>query len=128
MVTYAKVRRLTKVRDEYIEDTFRRLGEFLRNSGRTAILRCTILVAEESRSWTFELIGEDCRLDDNSARLPDLEIITREPTWLEIADGELSPLEAFRRGQMRILGDTELGSHLLRHIAAGGGATSLCKG
>jgi len=34
-------------------------------------------------------------------------------------------LEAFKRGRLRILGDTELGSHLLRQVAKGGGLRPL---
>jgi len=128
MATYARVRRLTKQRDADIAQTFRRLAELLRDSGSTATLRCTILVADKSRSWTFELRGRDCRLHSDVAKVPDLEIITREATWREIADGRLSPLEAFTQGRMRILGDTALGSRLLRHVAESGGATSICGG
>lgn len=128
MATYAKIRRLARARNENIEQTFRRLAELLRNSGTSGVLRCTILMGDESRSWTFELSKRDCRLRSVAANVPDLEIITREATWWEIADGGLSPLDAFMRGQMRILGDTEFGSRLLGHVADGGGATSLCKG
>jgi SCP-2 sterol transfer family len=128
MATYARVRRLTKQGDRDIGPTFRRLAELLRNSRSTGTLRCTILVGDKSRSWTFELKGRDCRLLRDAATLPDLEIITLEPTWVEIADGRLSPLDAFTQGRMRILGDTALGSRLLRHVAESGGATSICGG
>jgi hypothetical protein len=88
MATYARVRRLTKQGDRDIGPTFRRLAELLRNSRSTGTLRCTILVGEKSRSWTFELKGRDCRLLRGAATLPDLEIITLEATWVEIADGD----------------------------------------
>lgn len=127
MATYARVRRLTKARHDDIGHTFRRLAELLRNSGHTATLRCTILIGDESRSWTLELSGRDCRVRSAADSVPKLEVITREATWWEIADGRLSPLDAFLQGRMRILGDTELGSRLLRHVSEGDGATSLCR-
>lgn len=128
MATYARVRRLTNQRDKDIGQTFLSLVELLKKSRITGTLRCTILVDDKSRSWTFELRGRDCRLHRDAATVPDLEIITREATWWEIADGRLSPLDAFTQGQMRILGDTALGSRLLRHVAESGGATSICGG
>jgi SCP-2 sterol transfer family len=126
MTTYARIQRLTKHRGENIDKTFRRLADLLRNSNRNATLRCTILVGAGRRHWTFDLQGPECRLQMEMVKAPNLEIITREATWWEIAEGRLSPLEAFKRGQLRILGDTELGSHLLRHVAEGSGAASIC--
>jgi len=127
MATYAKVRRLTKEREEDIEQTFQRLAELVRGSDTTGALRCTILEGEKSRSWTLELRGRDCRLQREATTMPDVEIITQRTTWWEIAEGRLSPLDAFIQGRMRILGNTELGSRLLGHVAEGDGATSLCK-
>jgi hypothetical protein len=128
MAIYARIRRLTEQRSENIDQTFLRLAELLRDTGRVAILRCTILVADGRQHWTFDLQGRECRLHSDVSKVPDLELISREATFWEIADGRLSPLEAFTQGRLRILGDTELASHLLRHVAEGGGATSICGG
>jgi SCP-2 sterol transfer family len=128
MKKYATVRRLTGPRDADIAPTFRRMAELLRNCRATGALRCTILSGAKSRSWTLELRDRDCRLRSESKTAPDLEIITREETWLEIARGDLSPLDAFMKGRMRILGDTALGSRLLQHVAGSDGAVSICGG
>jgi|SRR5688572_29779921 hypothetical protein len=126
MKAYARIRPLTESNPEDIDQTFRRLAELLRDTGRTASLRCTILIDDGRTSWTFELQGRESCLSSNGAGVPDVEIITREATWWEIAGGRLSPLDAFLQGRMRFLGDTELGACLLRHLADGGGVTSIC--
>jgi len=125
MTGYARIRRLTEAHREDIDRTFRRLADFLRDSGKSAIVRWTILSPDGRREWTFELEGLDCRLSGEAAQIPDLELITRESTWWEIAEGRLSPLDAFLQGRMRVLGDAALGSHLLRHVAESGGAVSI---
>jgi hypothetical protein len=135
MRTYARIRRLSKQRGEDMDKTLGRLGELLRDARKTATVRCTILVADEPRHWTLELEDRACRVHREAAtkgrgglKRPDLQVITRETTWWEIADGGLSPLEAFTQGRLRILGDTELGVALMRHLADGDGAVSLCGG
>lgn len=127
MAAYAKLRPLTEPREKNLDETFQRLTYSLRDSGKTATVQCTILVGDTSRRWTLNLQGSDCRLQSEPVKKPDQEIITRDTTWWEIAEGNLSPLEAFRQGRLRILGDTKLGSHLLS-LAADGGAAAICKG
>jgi putative sterol carrier protein len=127
MVTYAKLRSLTEPREKNLDQTFQRLADSLRDSGKTAVVQCTILVDDAPRRWTLDLGESDCRLQSESVKKPDLEIITRDTTWWEIAEGRLSPVEAFTQGRLRILGDTELGSHLLR-LAGDNGAVAICKG
>jgi hypothetical protein len=127
MAAYAKLRPLTEPREESLDQTFHRLAYSLRNSGKTATVQCTILVGDAPRRWTLDLLGSDSRLQREPVQRPDLEIITRDTTWWEIAEGRLSPLEAFRQGRLRILGDTELGSHLLE-LAGDGGTAAICKG
>jgi hypothetical protein len=126
MTRYARIRPLTAQRGEDIGETFRRLGDSLRGSDLFGTLKCTILGAEETRHWVLEFQDGDCALGRDAANIPDLEIITPEATWLEIAGGHLSPLDAFTQGRFRIRGDTQLGSKLLRHLREGGGAVSVC--
>ena len=127
MRAYAKLRRLTQRREEDLGETFTRLGDALRNSGRSGRVQCTILGPGEPRRWTLEVGERESRVKGEGTNAPDLEIITRETTWWDIADGSLSPLDAFRSGKLRILGDTNLGSHLLKLAGDGKGAASICR-
>jgi hypothetical protein len=126
--TYAKLRRLTEPRERDLDQTFQRLADSLRDSGKTATVRCTILTGDTSRRWTFDLRGNDCQLLSEQKKMPDLEIITSDSTWWEIAAGNVSPLEAFSQGRLRILGNTDLATHLLRVAGNGSGAVAICGG
>jgi len=125
---YAKLRPLTEARAEDLDQTFQRLAGLLGDTGKTATVRCTILVGDAPRHFTLELRDRECRVHGQSMPKPDLEIVTQEKTWWEIAEGRLSPLEAFGQGRLRILGDTALGSQLLRRAGDREGAVSICEG
>jgi hypothetical protein len=55
MAAYAKLRPLTEPREESLDQTFHRLAYSLRNSGKTAIVQCTILVGDAPRRWALDL-------------------------------------------------------------------------
>jgi hypothetical protein len=128
MTIFAKLRCLTEPRDEDLDQTFRRLADSVRNSGKTGKVQFTILAGDAARQWTLDLRKRDCGLQSKAVEMPDLEIITGEKTWWDIAEGRISPLDAFTQGRLRILGDTELGSHLLAVAGDGCGAVAVCEG
>ena len=128
MRTYAKIRRLTEQRSESKDQAFQRLAELLRGSDRVAVVRCTVLSDNERQHWTFDMQGRECQLQGGTLKVPKLELIGREATFWEIADGRLSPLDAFTQGRLRVLGDTKLATYLMKYLADGDGATSICGG
>jgi putative sterol carrier protein len=128
MTTYARIRPIIDQRRENRDQAFLRLAELLRGTGKVATLRCTILSDTAREHWTLDLHGDECRLLKDVRTAPNLELICKEATFWEIADGKLSPIEAFLQGRLRILGDTKLATHLLRHLADGDGATSIFGG
>lgn len=130
MTVYAKIRPLTEPRQADVEQTFHRLAGLLSESGEQAAVRFTLLAPTGDRAhgqWTLGLSGWECRvLDDDAPRACDAEFITREATWWQIAEGRLSPLDAFVQGRLRVLGDTELATRLLRKASGGEGVFAIC--
>lgn len=49
----------------------------------------------------------DCRVDRRDARPVDVELVAEAPVWLAVLDGELTILEAFVGGAVRVGGDLE---------------------
>lgn len=128
MVEYKKLRRLTDAPEASIDGTLDRLALFLRSSGKNANVEITIHDGEAPRHWSLVLRKRDCSLKSGKAEAPDLEIISGEVVWREIAEGRISPLEAFTQGRLRILGNTELGSFLLTVAGEGNGVAEVCEG
>jgi putative sterol carrier protein len=44
-------------------------------------------------------------------------VVGRHETWLQIAQGKLSPFEAFITGRLLVGGDTELAKRLVQHLS-----------
>lgn len=126
MIRYASLRPLNEPSLREFERAFERLGELLEKSGERGRLQFQIRSAEARRYWSFELAAEGCRLRAEPVEKPDVEIITQAETWWQIADGTLSPVEAFGRGKMRIRGDLELAKRLYKKLATGEGSTEIC--
>lgn len=68
------------------------------------------LVGKRRRSqYTFDILAGECRVAEGAAETPDLEIVVPEDALVEIANGTLSPVDAYLSGRMEISGDIEFG-------------------
>ena len=126
--TFATIRPLTMTRNRDVAETFERMAAVLAESGETANVQITLRGAEEVRHWSLELMKEQATATSKAKRAsqPDLEIIVRESTWWDIAEGRLPPPEALRAGKLRLRGDAHLASRLYRQMAAENGSTEVC--
>ena len=101
-----------------LEPTLRRLAKALGESGEEGLVQVRIVGEQEPRRFQFKLTSKGCALEMKEAGKPTLELIGREEAVWSILNGSLSPLEAFRRGVLRVRGDVKLGRRLLRQIAS----------
>lgn len=127
--SYAKIRNLTegKKGDERdFEKIFKRLADFVGNSGEHGQVQFKIGIGEKHQYWRLELDGKTCKVSTKKHDRPDLEILIRAETALQLAEGSISPIEAFGRGKMRIRGDLELGKRLYKLLAASEGRITPC--
>lgn len=95
---------------------FERIGERLSKSKRSALVRVTLGEGEGARAWSLALQGGKCDVSKGAEGRPDLEILTSEEVWSEIASGAVTPLEAFGSGRVRVRGDIELARVLARRV------------
>jgi putative sterol carrier protein len=116
------------VRGRQIDDTFRELSNALAASDEGARVQITVRRGAEPRSWSLDLEKHAATPTPKRGPKPDLEIVVQESTWWEIAEGRLSPPDAFRMGRLRIRGDANLGMRLYKVVAGEDGSTELCLG
>ena len=126
MTTYATLPKLIESSASDLKPTFERLTDLLGDSGESAVVQFRIVDRSSRAAWTIQIRPKSSRLLSQPAEQPDLEIVLRATTWQEIADGELSPIAAFRGGRMRVRGDYELGRRLLGRIAAPDSRLEFC--
>jgi putative sterol carrier protein len=124
-VQFAALKKLVDPGEEDLGKGFARLSEALKASGELADVQFDIVRGRATRRWTLMLEPKAAAAAERASRRPDLRVLIRQETWQRIAAGELSPLDAFLAGELRIRGDTELAKRLLKR-AGGAGETDVC--
>jgi hypothetical protein len=124
MAEYAMLRRLTSSTKGDIGDTFTRMAVSLKNSNDIGRIQFQIIGAESPMFWNLSLHLGGCDVSTQRLTRPDLEIITSDTVWRQIASGKLSPLVAFVRRRMRVRGDYHLGKRILKQLSDG--KTDIC--
>jgi putative sterol carrier protein len=99
-----------------LEASFSRLADLV--GAPEAPLSIVIHVADESelRSRAIHAAASGSEVTDVVPESPDVELILDAPTWRAIASGELSLLEAFARGRMRVRGDIDDARRLVQQL------------
>lgn len=90
-----------------VEDVFGTLPErYLGGEeGRRAIVQ--IRISDLGRSWEVELRGDRCKVRTSPRSEPDVTIGTDAATWLDLREGRLSGLDAFRQRRLWARGDLD---------------------
>jgi putative sterol carrier protein len=78
-----------------------------------------------SNSYTFDVLGGECRMRKGSPAESDFEVVVSEETWVEIANGDLSPVDAYLTGRMELSGDLEFAKRQYAKVMARGSAEDL---
>ncbi len=127
MQRYAILRSLVEPAKRDLGATCHRLAELLADAGEQGTVQLNVREGEAEHVYSFEL-GQKQAVNRAVAgpRPPTLQIVTAAETWWPIAEGRLSPLEAFAQGKLRVRGDTALGTRLVRKLAAGAGMVEIC--
>ena len=124
-VRYAKLKKVMDPGEKDLDRAFSRLADMLRGSGEVAEAQVDIVRGRSKQQWTLSLEPKAASASKKSARRPDLRLMVAEETARRILEGELSPIEAFVSGNLRIRGNTELAKRLLKR-AGGRGETDIC--
>jgi putative sterol carrier protein len=106
-----------------LEASFSRLADLI--GAPEAPLSIVIHVADESelQSRAIHAAASGCKVTDVVPESPDVELILDAHTWRAIASGELSLVEAFARGRMRVRGDIDDARRLVQQLRNSTSAT-----
>jgi putative sterol carrier protein len=126
MQRFATFRPLTQRLRSEIGETLRGMSASLRQTRERGRIHFRILDATGRTDWTLEL-GKASKVVERAVGKPKLEVVTRADTWHLIAAGELSPLEAFITGKLRLRGDVEMAKRIVRHLAISEGEIDICR-
>jgi putative sterol carrier protein len=127
---FAVIKDLTGSGRNDLPKTFERLAELLGESGIRGSLQVQVLEDEAGKKKSYVNVKLGTGQPQSSTRAlakPNVELITRPETWMEIAGGRLAPIEAFLQGRMRVRGNTMLALKMLKHVAGSPGRNYLCR-
>jgi putative sterol carrier protein len=124
MESYPRLQKLTEPTRPELATTFHRVAELLSKTrkGKALQLQFSIIDGddEEPTPWSVDITKDGGKAAPGPSKQPDVEIITRAETWWEIAEGRLSPLEAFVTGRLRVQGNLKTAKQVfLIDLAAG---------
>jgi putative sterol carrier protein len=123
MDDYVKLRRLTRPSEREVAATFERFGELMaeaRMAGRVVFCLHDEDGRAEPSYWTVQATEQGVATLAQRAEEADLQVTTKADTWWRIADGRLSPLEAFVRGKLYVEGNIGLAKRLVKNLAGAG--------
>lgn len=111
--------RLVEPGDADLGVTVERFGEAIGRSKTRARLHVGVMESkgDAMRSWSLELGPDGCSVSAGRPERPDLEVLVGEQTWRQLTEGQVSPLEAFGRGRLRIRGDIRLAAKLVSQLS-----------
>jgi hypothetical protein len=98
----------------------KRLAGALGRVDKAAAIQVTVAGTKgEPRRWHLRLAPDGGKVVEGAHEKPDLEIIVGEENWSRIAAGEISPLDAFFGGNLRVRGDLTLARLAARALQRG---------
>jgi pimeloyl-ACP methyl ester carboxylesterase len=91
-----------------VEDVFGSLPERYLGGEEGRRANVQVRLSDLGRSWEVELRGERCKVRSSPRGEPDVTIGTDAATWLELREGRLSGLDAFRGRRLWARGDLDV--------------------
>jgi pimeloyl-ACP methyl ester carboxylesterase len=91
-----------------VEDAFRSMPERYLGADPGFEASYRVELEDAGMSWAVELDSELCRVTASPSREPDVVIGTDASTWLELREGRLSGLDAFRTRRLWARGNLDL--------------------
>lgn len=123
---YASLTDLTEGGNADLAKTFQNLASQLEDAGFDVAIEYQIGHGKTYRTFFVQAANGTSAVRNESAPETRLRVFMAEETWREIASGAVSPADAFCDGRMRVIGDTDLGVRMLKHLAGTSGRIGIC--
>ncbi len=102
--------------------SIRRFGEIIGTTQKQPVSLGFHIIGDATRYWRLQIgpqgpkVSEEA--DDAKTPRPDIEVVTSDQTWRNIAEGTLSPMSAMIAGQLRFRGDVALARRVVQQLRA----------
>jgi putative sterol carrier protein len=117
---YPKIKKLLRRTAADVDGVLQELTNALERSKDKGIFRITIVDDRQTKSHDLVYGSGKCRVRKAGKGRPNFEVRTDLETFYGMAEGQLSPIEAYYNGKMQIRGKLAYGRTILELIAAPG--------
>jgi len=107
--------------DRDLARSFGRLAELTSASALSGTVTFGVTRATGVAHFSWPLKAASPQVALERANSPDLEVLLTDDTWWALADGTVTPLEAFGQGRIRLLGEVALARSLAVAVTGRGG-------
>lgn len=111
---------ISALSQEHVDASVRSVANNLAKGRGKDVGRGGLTIYDKGRAvhYCLDLIEQECRVSKRQAEDARFAIGVSKETWVEIASGELAPMDAFLQGRMAVSGDVEFGIRLYAKVAA----------
>lgn len=115
---FARLKPLAKDRDDP-EAALTSLANALSRFPTTVHLHIRLVSGEDGDTvehWHVQGGSKTARAQRKAPKKPDVTIVMRPETWMQIAQGRLAPYDALYAGKLRVGGDLEAAKAIVQHL------------
>src|SRR5687768_4078250 len=114
---FAPMQRLLEEDKQEPEESFQKLAQALKNYDAPVRLHIRLLNEDKVVHWEVEGGSGRSAARRNEPKEADVFVVVRRETWVQIAQGRLSPFDALFSGRMRIGGNIEAAKRIAQHLS-----------
>ena len=113
---FAPLKPLVHGSPQDVAGTVSALATALASYDAAARIHVQVIDADRIDHWDIATDGKKATAFRRKPKVADVNVVLRQETLLEIAQGRLSPFEALFAGRLRVGGDVDLGKRLVKHL------------
>ena len=114
---FAPMKKLLEEHKQDPEESFNKLAQGLKNYEAPVRVHFRLLNEDQVIHWEVEGGAGKSAARRNEPKQADVVVVVRRETWLQIAQGQLSPFDALFSGKMRIGGNIEAAKRIAQHLS-----------
>ena len=114
---FAPLRRFLEEQKQDPEESFQKMAQALKDYEAPVRIHIRLLNDEQVEHWEVEGGSARAAARRKEPKKADVVVILRRETWVEIAQGRLSPFDALFSGNMRVGGDIEEAKRIAQHLS-----------
>ncbi len=80
-------------------------AELLKRGKDVGNVELRVVGSKGRRSFTLDVRDGECLVEEAGSEARDLRVAASEDTWVEIANGDLSPVDAYLTGRLELAGN-----------------------